>query len=123
MQRYMPTFFQMSNGPETWAGMKEDSQDGEWYSRADVDARIAELEAFIKVILPSWPDGDEYPTEVSMLEMQRREIAELEKALRWAIENGVARNYVHGGLHSLIDDVPIELPADIAGVLSSLMER
>jgi hypothetical protein len=82
MQRYMPTFFQMSNGPETWAGMKEDSQDGEWYSRADVDAHIAELEAFIKVILPSWPDGDEYPTEVSMLEMQRREIAELEKALR-----------------------------------------
>jgi hypothetical protein len=44
MQRYMPTFFQMSNGPETWAGMKEDSQDGEWYSRADVDARIEKLE-------------------------------------------------------------------------------
>jgi hypothetical protein len=93
MQRYMPTFFQMSNGPETWAGMKEDSQDGEWYSRADVDARIAELEAFIKVILPSWPDGDEYPTEVSMLEMQRREIAEFKQIIARMLDHGERCNW------------------------------
>ena len=45
MQRYMPTFFQaVGDKGETWAGMREDSDDGQWYSRAEVDARIAELE-------------------------------------------------------------------------------
>lgn len=49
------------------------------YLASDVDARIAELEAFVKVLLPSWPDGEHYPTEMSLLQMQRDRIAELER--------------------------------------------
>jgi flagellar biosynthesis chaperone FliJ len=45
-------------------------------------ARIAELESFIKVLLPSWPDGYEYLSEMSVLQMQQNTIAELEKEIR-----------------------------------------
>lgn len=67
------------SGADTWSVV---------YLAPDVDARIAELEAFIKVLLPSWPDGDEYPTEMSVLSMQRQEIAELEKLLREVYDYG-----------------------------------
>jgi hypothetical protein len=42
MKRYMPTFVQRAGETEQWYGMKEDA-DGDWYSRADADARIDEL--------------------------------------------------------------------------------
>jgi hypothetical protein len=50
MQRYMPTFFQAADASEKWAGMKEDSEDGDWYHREDVDARITELEKAMQEI-------------------------------------------------------------------------
>src|SRR5690606_37296459 len=52
------------------------------YLASEVDARIAELEEFIKVLLPSWPDGEHYPTEMSLLRMKQERIAELEKAAK-----------------------------------------
>ena len=45
LQRYIPTFFQAVGTEERWVGMREDSQDGAWYAAADVDQRIATLEA------------------------------------------------------------------------------
>jgi hypothetical protein len=72
MQRYMPTFFQMSNGPETWAGMKEDSQDGEWYSRADVDARIAELVEALRIYGGHIPPCKGRPCECGFRETWER---------------------------------------------------
>jgi hypothetical protein len=44
MQRYMPTFFQAAGDIERWAGMKEDSEDGDWYSREEVETHIAEMQ-------------------------------------------------------------------------------
>jgi hypothetical protein len=47
MKRYMPTFTQAPDSAEQWAGMTEDD-DGDWYSRADADSRISDLERALK---------------------------------------------------------------------------
>lgn len=44
MQLYAPTFFKAAGTAEKWTGMKEDSDAGEWYSREEVEAHIAEMQ-------------------------------------------------------------------------------
>lgn len=81
------------------------------------DARIAELEEFIKVLLPSWPDGEHYPTEMSLLQMQQRRIVELEKfvsefLLYFSSNNGI-----------LVERATIKADTDIVRMARALMER
>jgi hypothetical protein len=88
--------------------------------------RVAELEAFIKVLLPSWPDGEHYPTEISMIEMTGRENKELKKALRWAIGEGASFNPASKSFYDAgcgCCSGNIEPPEDIKQMLIGLMER
>lgn len=52
MQRYSPIY----DDPEgNLPAMQEDSDDGDWYHRADVDPRIAELH---RIVATLWNDVD-----------------------------------------------------------------
>jgi hypothetical protein len=84
--------------------------------------RVQELEAFIKVLLPSWPDGEHYPTEMSVLSMQQQEIAELQKALRWVIDNRVIWHYGDFAKQQEYDALEaVQTPDDVYALVSSLM--
>ena len=50
MQKYNPTFFTAERSGEQWAGMREDSERGEYYAVEEVDARIAEPEKALRLI-------------------------------------------------------------------------
>lgn len=99
---------------------KEDA-DGDWYSADDVDARIAELERRLTFAEDAAAKGELARQNAGGMEMR---ISELEKALRWILENEVYFDTGNASFYEYLGQGEIHrpiVPIEVLSVVRSLM--